>query len=173
MEMTPEEPQEEPGRDRSATLTPRAKRFAIGAGAAGAVMGTLALLGAFQPNATAQTGTSDTTDSSVSDDSGSPGSGSSDDGHHGHRRLTDEQRDCLAEQGVTKPAERPDGPPTQEQIDKLKAAAEACGIELPAGGPGFGGCNRDGTDDSDGSSDDSDNSDDTSDASSADEAIAA
>jgi hypothetical protein len=159
MDTTPEEHD----RDRAATITPRAKRFAVGAGAAGALIGTLALLGAFQPNATAQTGTTDT---SVSDDSDSTDSDSSDRGRHGHRRLTDEQRDCLAEQGVTKPAERPDGPPTQEQIDALKAAAEACGIELPAGGPGFGGCNRDGNDDSD-------DSDDTSDASSADEAIAA
>jgi hypothetical protein len=146
MSTTPEEHD----RDRAATITPRAKRFAIGAGAAGAVVGTLALLGAFQPNATAQIPTTDSGVSADSDSSGSgsSGSGSNGDGHHGHPRLTDEQRECLADHGVTKPAERPDGPPTQEQIDALKAAAEACGIELPAGGPGFGGCNRDGSDDS-------------------------
>ncbi len=50
-------------------------------------------------------------------------------------RLTDEQRACLEQQGVQKPepdenGERPR--PTEEQREAFRAAAEACGIELPA-----------------------------------------
>ena len=62
--------------------------------------------------------------------------------HHRGRpmaNLTDAQRKCLTDAGVT----RPEGRPTQEQIDKLRAAAKSCGIEIPSGppegGPGFGG----------------------------------
>jgi hypothetical protein len=56
--------------------------------------------------------------------------------------LTDEQRQCLANQGVTLPerpanpgtGERPQ-PPSDEQRAAFRAAAAACGIELPAHGP--------------------------------------
>ena len=110
----------------------RAKRYAIGAGAAGAIMGTLALLGAFQPSATAQTSDSSNSGSSTSESDASVPSdvGGRFGRHHMGDRLTDEQRECLQDQGVTRPKRR-SGPPSQAQIDKLKAAAEACGIELP------------------------------------------
>jgi len=49
-------------------------------------------------------------------------------------QLTDEQKACLEQAGVTKPAEGQR--PTDEQREAFKAAAESCGIELPAGGPG-------------------------------------
>jgi hypothetical protein len=53
-------------------------------------------------------------------------------------QLTDEQQQCLADQGVTPPERPADGvrvPPTDEQRAAMKAAAEACG--LPARpGPG-------------------------------------
>jgi hypothetical protein len=51
--------------------------------------------------------------------------------HHDRPQLTDEQQQCLTDQGITKPAERPTGPPTDEQRAAMKAAAEACGITLP------------------------------------------
>jgi hypothetical protein len=63
-----------------------------------------------------------------------------------HRRppLTDEQRQCLADHGVT-PRSRPaDGAPRpvpgQADRDALRAAAEACGLPRPEhrGGPGAG-----------------------------------
>ena len=49
-------------------------------------------------------------------------------------RLTDEQRACLEEQGVQKPERGEDGQrvePTDEQKEAFRAAAEACGIDLP------------------------------------------
>ena len=54
-------------------------------------------------------------------------------GHAGHHRggrlnLTDEQKTCLTEAGITKP----EGRPTQAERDAFKAAAETCGITLPA-----------------------------------------
>ena len=51
-------------------------------------------------------------------------------------QLTDEQRQCLADQGVTPPEKSADGTrmrPTDEQRAAMNAAAEACG--LPAPGP--------------------------------------
>lgn len=56
------------------------------------------------------------------------------DGPRQRPRLTDEQRACLEQAGVTKPAEGQR--PTEEQRTAFEAAAESCGIELPAGGPG-------------------------------------
>ena len=54
-----------------------------------------------------------------------------------HRpRLTDEQRACLQEQGLEKPAKDENGErvkPTEEQRAAFRAAAEACGIQLPPG----------------------------------------
>lgn len=46
------------------------------------------------------------------------------------RDLTEEQRQCLEDQGLERPArgERP----TDAQRDAFRAAAEECGIELPA-----------------------------------------
>ncbi|MEI7548711.1 MAG: hypothetical protein WCK21_11745, partial [Actinomycetota bacterium] len=49
--------------------------------------------------------------------------------------LTDEQRQCLTDAGVTKPQ----GKRTAEERAALKAAAEKCGITLPA--PKVGGGN--------------------------------
>ena len=59
-----------------------------------------------------------------------------------HAPLTDDQKQCLANQGVTLPTKPADGtrpaPPTDAQRQAFRAAAEACG--LPIGdGPGFGG----------------------------------
>ena len=52
-------------------------------------------------------------------------------GRAGRPRLTEEQRQCLADQGVERP---PLGQrPSDEQIQASKDAAEACGIELPIG----------------------------------------
>jgi hypothetical protein len=60
--------------------------------------------------------------------------------------LTDAQKQCLADHGVTRPerpanGERP-APPTDEQRAARRRAAEACGLPTPAAGahgPGFGG----------------------------------
>ena len=52
--------------------------------------------------------------------------------HAPHAQLTDAQKQCLSDQGLTRPATRPTSPPSQEQIKKLKAAAKECGIKLPA-----------------------------------------
>ncbi len=47
-----------------------------------------------------------------------------------HRvNLTDEQKSCLKEQGVTRPERGT--PPSAELREKMKAAAEACDIEVP------------------------------------------
>jgi hypothetical protein len=54
--------------------------------------------------------------------------------HHRGPRLTEEQRACLQEQGVEKPAKDENGErvrPTDEQRAAFEAAAEACGIDLP------------------------------------------
>ncbi|MFO7589808.1 MAG: hypothetical protein R6X23_02785 [Acidimicrobiia bacterium] len=48
--------------------------------------------------------------------------------------LTDEQKTCLEEQGIEKPARGEDGRrvrPTDEQKAAFEAAAAECGIELP------------------------------------------
>jgi hypothetical protein len=55
--------------------------------------------------------------------------------HHRGPDLTDEQRTCLEGQGITKPT----GPPTDEQRAAMRAAAEACGITLPAPPPAVSG----------------------------------
>ena len=51
-----------------------------------------------------------------------------------HPPLTDEQRRCLADHGVTLPPRPADGqrgqPPSQADRDALRAAAEACGLPL-------------------------------------------
>lgn len=47
------------------------------------------------------------------------------------RDLTDEQRQCLRDQGV----ERPHGRPTQDQVQAFRDAADACGVDLPGGAP--------------------------------------
>ena len=49
--------------------------------------------------------------------------------HHGRGlNLTDTQKTCLTEAGITKP----EGRPTQAERDAFKAAAETCGITPPA-----------------------------------------
>jgi hypothetical protein len=56
-----------------------------------------------------------------------------------HPQLTDEQKQCLANQGVTLPTRPTDGtrpaPPTDEQRAAFKAAAEACGLHAPSARP--------------------------------------
>jgi hypothetical protein len=60
--------------------------------------------------------------------------------------LTDAQKQCLADHGVTLPQRPADGstgerpaPPTAEQRDALRAAAAACGITIPEHGPRLAG----------------------------------
>jgi hypothetical protein len=57
-------------------------------------------------------------------------------GGPGHPKLTDAQKQCLEDNGVTKPAKPADGQerakPTAEQRAKFEAAAKTCNIELPA-----------------------------------------
>jgi hypothetical protein len=63
-----------------------------------------------------------------------PGGGSTaDDGAARHARLTDEQRECLREQGVTRREVRARRfrVPTDEERQAMRDAAAACGIELP------------------------------------------
>ena len=53
---------------------------------------------------------------------------------HRGPKLTDEQKACLEQQGVQKPAKDESGErvrPTEEQRAAFEAAAEACGIDLP------------------------------------------
>lgn len=53
------------------------------------------------------------------------------DGHGGnHPQLTDQQRQCLADRGITRDS-RPQGKPSDDQIAKIKDAFSACGIQLP------------------------------------------
>jgi hypothetical protein len=56
--------------------------------------------------------------------------------------LTDIQASCLESHGVTRPAKPADGtkptPPTDAQRAAAQAAAQACGVSLPAGGPHLG-----------------------------------
>ena len=91
---------------------------------AGVMMMSTALVGVLAPSAFAQeSNTNDTTEA------------------QGHRRpqLTDEQKSCLQDHGVEKPATDANGnrvKPTDEQRAAFRAAAEACNIDLPAGGPG-------------------------------------
>ena len=55
------------------------------------------------------------------------------------RQLTDAQKQCLADHGVTLPQRPADGtrptPPTDEQRAAFRAAAEACGLTPPAAPP--------------------------------------
>jgi len=93
----------------------RAHRF--GALAAAIVMGA-GLVGVLAPTAIAQENDSDNEAPSGEE----------------HRVLTDEQRACLEEHGVQKPEQDENGErvrPTDEQREAFRAAAEACGIELP------------------------------------------
>lgn len=46
----------------------------------------------------------------------------------GFAKLTDAQKQCLSDAGLT----RPEGRPSAEQSQKLRDAAKACGIEKPA-----------------------------------------
>jgi hypothetical protein len=100
-----------------ATPAPKkARRF--GAFAAVMMMGT-ALVGVLAPSAFAQ---DDTTSDTTAAES-----------HH-RPRLTDEQKACLEEHGVEKPATDENGErvrPTDEQRAAFRAAAEACNIDLP------------------------------------------
>jgi hypothetical protein len=97
-------------------------RRSLHTGLAGLVL-TVAGLALVVPAAGAQT---DSGDSQTQEDAPRP-----------RPQLTDEQRACLEQAGVTKPAEGQR--PTDEQRETFKAAAEECGIELPAGRPGHRG----------------------------------
>ena len=95
----------------------KARRF--GAVAVALVMGA-GLIGVLAPSALAQ------------DDSTDNNNGSANEQPH-HPRLTDAQRACLTEHGATLPqrgdnGERPEL--TDAQKTALRAAAQACGIEL-------------------------------------------
>ena len=69
---------------------------------------------------------------------------------HPHDRLTDEQRECLAEQGITRPDDRPSLSERRALRQQLRDAAEACGIERPLrDGRHRPGCGRDGGSESD------------------------
>ncbi|MBC7298674.1 MAG: hypothetical protein H5T82_07255 [Demequina sp.] len=57
--------------------------------------------------------------------SAAPGEGP---GHHA--QLTDEQRQCLADQGLSREG-RPDGKPSPQQMDGIRSALAACGIAKP------------------------------------------
>lgn len=48
-------------------------------------------------------------------------------GRHARMHLTDAQKKCLADHGITRPLR----PLTKEKIEALKAAAKACDIKLP------------------------------------------
>lgn len=55
--------------------------------------------------------------------------------------LTEAQRDCLVDAGLTRPTARPTG----EQRQALRQAAADCGIDIPSGRPdGVGGPNANG-----------------------------
>ena len=83
-----------------------------------AVLALTAAMAAFAPAALAQA------------DSQGDGSQSEQDTGRPHRpRLTDEQKACLEEAGVEKPAEGQR--PTDAQREAFRAAAEQCGIDLP------------------------------------------
>jgi hypothetical protein len=63
--------------------------------------------------------------------------------------LTDAQKQCLADQGVTLPRRPADGatgerpaPPTAEQREAFQKAAAACGITIPEHGPRLAGSAR-------------------------------
>ena len=65
-------------------------------------------------------------------------------GHRFGPQLTDTQKQCLADHGVTLPTpptpgsgERPQ-PPTAEQREAFHAAAQACNLPVPTHGPRFG-----------------------------------
>jgi hypothetical protein len=65
-------------------------------------------------------------------DSGATGTGAQ--GRPAHAPLTDAQKQCLADQGITLPERPADGSRpqlSQEQRDALKAAAKACGLPTP------------------------------------------
>ncbi len=47
--------------------------------------------------------------------------------HRRHLNLTDEQKQCLSDQGISRPVR----PVTIEKIATIKAAAQTCGITLP------------------------------------------
>lgn len=47
--------------------------------------------------------------------------------HRRHLNLTDEQKQCLSDAGITRPVR----PVTTEKIEAIKAAAETCGVDLP------------------------------------------
>ena len=65
---------------------------------------------------------------------GSP-AGAAEDTQARHRPvLTDEQKQCMTDHGITRPVR----PLTPEKITALKAAAKACGIQIPAGAPSQG-----------------------------------
>ncbi len=113
------------------TSTPPSKwRRGLAAGVSGLVL-TVGGLAIVAPAAGAQTDSGDQTQTeSPSESQDQPA-----DGQRGPRhkpQLTDEQKACLEEAGVEKPAEGQR--PTEEQREQFRAAAEGCGIERPEPG---------------------------------------
>lgn len=100
------------------------------------IVGTIALagVGVFGVAGLAGAQTADT------DPLATIGSAASDQARPPRSRLTDAQKQCLADNGVTAPQRSADGtrtPPTDEQRAAFRAAAEACGLPIPTGhGPG-------------------------------------
>ena len=92
---------------------PRVARYLVGIAAVPLLIGVLA------PLASAQTG--------------------NDPGPSGHPRmmvpLTDAQKACMAQHGVTlpTPGQKLPGPPTAAQLDAFRADAQACGLPTPKG----------------------------------------
>ena len=106
-------------------------RSALALGAGTVVLAAIAVLGVASL-AGAQTSDSG---SAPSADQASDGSST-----RPHRpALTDDQRQCLADHGITPPTPAADGtrtPPTDDQRAAFRAAAEACGLPVPSRGPG-------------------------------------
>jgi hypothetical protein len=110
------------------TEAPKRRRGRRGTALATLAIASLGLVAGLAPAAFAQQ-----TDTQTGTQNGD---GQSQEGQRPPRpELTDEQKACLEEQGVEKPAADENGErvkPTEEQREKFKAAAEACNIELPA-----------------------------------------
>ena len=78
----------------------------------------------------------------TADTGGASGSGASHPARPAHPALTDAQKQCLADQGVTRPEKPADGSRpqlTQEQRDALRQAREACDLPVGPRGPRAGG----------------------------------